>query len=202
MLLGSGQAAFGAQLSAEVQEERMELPSGEAVYPAVRLADEAAARRINDVLRGEAEAFARRLRTEGGTKGSLGYRITCNKADTFSCILEERQKRDGEERPLRWFKAYIFKLRSGRQATYDDVWAIAAAAGKKRLYDRRGLTDKLYDQTRRAGVELYPSFRGLAYPPENLYMDDKLRIHMLLQPGEVTYEIAGAVDIDLDEENW
>ncbi len=201
VLLVPAPTTSASQLKAEVQEERMDLSAGEAVYPVVRLEDSEGALRINNVLRAEVEAFAQRIRAVQGMTGTLRYRITCNKADTFSCILEEEWGSKGAD-PRRRFKAYIFKLRSGRQATYDDVWALAAAAGKKKLYDRKGLVDKLYDQTRRSGVALYPEFQGLSYPPENLYMDDKLRIHMLLQPGEVTYESAGAVDIDLDEENW
>ena len=206
-LLLWGQVAFATPMKAEVGEQRLEFPSGEARYPSVRLENREAARRINDTLKKEAEEFSLRVKEDQkrnkSATGKMTYRITCNKANAFSCILEEvRSPRGDRAASVLRRKAYIFKLSSGRQAAYDDVWALAVAAGKNKLYDRKGLVDKVFNQTERAGIALSSPFRGLSYPPKNLYLDEKLRFHMLLQPGEVTDPATGSIDIDIDEENW
>ena len=204
VLLLVGRVSLAAPIKADVQEENLSFPYGDARYPVVKLENDAAARRINAVLKGEVDAFCRQMqqdrRRNGKAMGKMSYRVTCNKANVFSCILEEARNMKGKNSGTVQQKAYIFKLKSGHQATYDDVWAIAVAAGKEELYDEQGLVEKLYRQTERAGVAL--DFQGLAYPPTNLYMDSKLRFHMLLQPGEVTDASAGAIDIDIDEEDW
>ena len=198
--------SLAAQLKADLREDRVALPAGEAVYPVVRLGDAEAARRINDVLKKEVDAFCLQVKQDAragrGAEGKLGYRVTCNKAGTFSCILEEERKTRKGGSPVIRQKAYVFKLSSGQRATYHDVWAVAAAAGKRKLYDRNGLVENLYSQTRRAGIAMPEEFKGIAYPPANFYLDGKLRFHMLLQPGEVTDAATGVLDIDLDEENW
>lgn len=174
------------------------------VYPTVKLRNAAVAERINANIKAEVERFAAKLRSNywlhRDQTGQISYRVVCNKADTLSLILDE--SRNMPQGRNVWARALTYKTQNGQRVTYDDVWRIVSALDKTQNFDRQGLTELLYDQTRRAGVALFEPFPGVPYPPEDIYLDNKLRFHLIFQPGVVAPEATGPIDIDIDEENW
>ena len=173
-------------------------------YPTVKLKNAAVAERINADIKAEIERFAAKLRgnywLHRDQTGQVSYRVVCNKADTLSLILDESQKVKTGRKV--WAKALTYKTQTGQRVNYDDVWRIVSALDKTKNFDRAGLTELLYEQTRRAGVALFEPFPGVPYPPEDIYLDNKLRFHLIFQPGVVAPEATGPIDIDIDEENW
>lgn len=195
-------AAPAAQIESKTYESRWL----NGTYPTVKLKNAEAQRRINEAITAEVERFSLKLRSDywlhRDQVGKIAYRLACNKADALSLILEESCERPENSYKKVWAKALTFKLSDGQQINYNDVWRIVDALGKSAKYDQAGLTDKLFEQTRRAGVALYDEFPGTPYPPEDIYLDNKLRFHVIFQPGTVSEEANGPIDIDIDEEYW
>ena len=199
-----GTAPAEAFLQAQVKNTAYETKWLSGTYPTVKLKNEIVTKRINDSIKTEVDRFSAMLRSNywlhRDQTGEISYRIMCNKVDTLSLILDEKQvSRQGVNV---WARALTFKLKDGQRVTYDDVWRIVSALDKTKNFDKQGLTELLYDQTRRAGVALFEPFPGVPYPPQDIYMDAKLRFHLIFQPGVVAPAASGPLDIDIDEENW
>lgn len=197
---------ISAASTAQVKDAPYESKWLSGVYPSVKLKNSAAESLINEAIRAEVDGFARKLRSDYWLHrdqiGSISYRVTCNKSDALSVILDESYTRNEGKIKKRWAKALTFRLSDGKRINYDDVWRIVDALGKSDKYDQAGLTEKLFEQTRRAGVALFDVFPGTPYPPEDIYLDEKLRFHAIFQPGIVAEEATGPIDIDIDEEYW
>jgi len=206
MIMPAANIAAAAELKAEVKDAAYESKWLNGTYPTVKLKNTAVGDRINEAIKAEVERFSLNLRSNywlhRDQVGTISYRLTCNKKNALSFVLNEvYSPGKGASKKVR-ARAMTFKLTDGKKITYDDVWSIINALGKTRKFDREGLTELLYDQTRRAGVALYDEFPGTPYPPEDIYLDDKLRFHVIFQPGVVADEATGPIDIDIDEENW
>ncbi len=190
-------------MRAEVTEEFLDLGAVEASCPVVQVDDASVSEKINCAIKQEIDDFTQSVRLaslqQPRLHGTVSYDVTCNKAYTFSCVLTETvfDKNDAEVESFA--KGFIFKLATGNKVTYNDIWELAAEAGNTNRYDRKGLTWQLNRQLDRAGVAVLPTLRYAPYPPQNLYMDQKFRCHVIYQPGAVAHKSAGIVDVDIDE---
>ncbi len=192
-------------MRAEVTEEFLDLGAVEASCPVVQVDDVSVSEKINCAIKQEIDDFTQRVRIaslqQPKLHGTVSYDVTCNKAYTFSCVLTEAVFAEDGTKVESFAKGFIFKLATGNKVTYNDIWELAAEAGNTDRYDRKGLTWQLNRQLDRAGVAVLPTLRYAPYPPQNLYMDQKFRCHVIYQPGVVAHRSAGIVDVDIDEIN-